>query len=331
MPFKRKRYRRKRRRSKKTSFSKVRSMIRKEVGKTRETKKLVSFVMDRPVRTLNTDLVGTPNTPFQNTVVYSLTGGRVITPSPDYPQDPNVNTEKSLFGLRPMFANSNFAGVDGYGEGGIVDDASNVAGSSLATQGIHQLQGKHCFLKKWYCNLRINNQGTSSFNTPSGTLIPGQNPVSPIATAVRVLIVETRRPLGNNRPGAATTNSLAEQLFLQYHAGDGTNQGTINADSVNGFLNLSVIKKVMYDKLIWLGDGDKGSSKSQFITRLKIPLNRKAYWNHSYATGADPGEGTVSYQGPWIYLIALNSNQVTNSLEVCPRLYMSSILTFLDD
>ncbi len=329
--YRRKKYRRR------GLMSKVKKAIKKEVNKGRELKKLVSFVADRPLRSINTEFIGSANTPFENTIIYSLTGGRVRTFIPtDHPQDPDVDTNKSLFAMRPMFANAQSVKVSAAGEGGIVDDNANTGDASLATQGVHQLQGRECYLKNWYCNLRVNNQGHQSFTTPAGNVIAAQDPQAPIATYVRLLVVETRRPLGGMRTGGGY-NSLARQLFLQYHAGDGTQTQAppatdINADSVTGFLNLQVIKKVMFDKMVWLSDGDKGGYKTQFLARLKLRLNRKARWNYNYDTAdSDPTEGHVSYEGPWIYMIMINSNQTSQDTQVCPRVNLSSILTFYDD
>lgn len=328
-----KRFRKKRFR-KRNLKSTVHKIVKKEIGKTRELKKLVSFVMSRPIRSLNTEFVGSANTPMENTVVYSLTGGRIRDfDSLDHPQNPDANSNKSLFAMRPMFANSNFSAVDGAGGGGIVDSSSSTGNSSLATQGVHMLQGRECYLKNFYCNIRLNNQGHPAYTTTGGTDVPAQDPTDPMAQYVRVLVVSTRRPLGGMRTGG-TYNSLARQLLLQYHAGDGTNTQApvdINADSVTGFLNLQVIKKVYYDKMIWMGDGDKANFNTQWIKRLKIPINKKARWNYNYETGADPDEGYVSFEGPWIYLIAYSSNQTSQSTEVCPRINLSSILTFYDE
>ncbi len=311
----------------------MRAIVKKEVGKTRELKKLVSFVMERPIRTLNTDWVASANTPWTNTVIYSITGGRMGDGFGSNDTLNQNNVPSDMFSLRPAFASSTTGKVNLAGQGGQVDSNANVGASSLTAGGVHVLQGRECYLKNFYCNLRITNQGHQTFTTPSGNDIPAADPQTPIAQHIRILVIETRRPLYGMRPGGAY-NSLASQILLQLHAGDGTGAqavNDINADGVTGFLNYELIKKVIYDKLIWLGDGDKGTSRTQFVKRLKIKINKKAYWNYNYDTTSLNDEPIVKYNGPWIYLLMFGSNEASQDTQVAPRVNMSSILTLYDD
>ncbi len=334
-----KRFRKRRRFKRRSKFkSSVKSLIKKEMSKTQEIRKIVSFVRNRPVRTLNVNVAGIANTPWENTVVYSLTGGRIreYTASELQLQNPDANTPKSLFPLRPPEGDSTSLA----GDGGIVDSNANINTASYATSGVHVLQGRSVYLKNFYCNIRINNQGHSAFTTPDGTSVPAQNPQSPVAQFIRVMVVQTRRMLGGMRAGGSYV-SLARQILLQYQSGDPTQTqaapaADIQADSVTGFVNMQTVKKVMYDKIVWLGDGDNGTAKTQFVTRLKIPLNKKAYWNYQYSVETPASDARLSYQGPFYYLLAFTPSLAEadvglNSAQLAPRMDISSILTFLDD
>lgn len=328
MPYKKYR-RRRRRKRRKASVHTVRKIVKKEVGKTRELKKLVSFVMERPIRTLNTAFIGSANTPWENTMIYSLTGGRMSNGFDSNDVINSNNTPSSMFSLRPAFTGK----VQLAGQGGQVDSNANTTQESKTAGGVHILQGRQCYLKNFYCNLRISNQGHQGFTTPGGTIILAEDPQTPIAQHVRILVIETRRPLYGMRSGGAY-NSLASQIFLQLHAGDGTGAqvpNDINCDGVTGFLNFEIIKKVIYDKLLWMGDGDKGTSRTQFVKRLKVRLNKKAYWNYNYDVQDPSGEPVLKYNGPWFYMLMFGSNLASNDLDVCPRVNMSSILTLYDD
>ncbi len=334
MPRRRRRFKRRNRR-KKGLMSKVKSAIKKEVGKTRELKKLVSFVMRRPIRSLNTQWVGSPNTPWENTVIYSLTGGRLGDGMTSADTLNTTNTPSALFALRPAFASPTIGKVQLAGQGGVVDSSANVVHAGTAEGGVHTLQGRECYLKNFYCNLRIQNAGHPEFTTVGGDIVESMSPINPISQYIRILVIETRKPLLGMRNGGAY-NSLASQILLQLHAGDGLTSvapapGSINADAVSGFLNYQVIKKVVYDKIVWLGDGDQGTAKTQFVTRLKIPINRKAYFNSTFDQTALNDEPVLKYQGPWYYMLMFGSNEISQSLDVAPRVNMSSILTLYDD
>ncbi len=311
--------------AKKATVKKVHQIVEKKLNKTKELIKLVSFMTDRPIRSINAD------DPWTDTVIYSLTGGRmgagtVLAQGAEQP------TESSLFSLRPAQGSSTLLA----GDGGQVDDNSNVAQNSLTTQGVHVLRGRSCYLKNWYCNIRINNQGHVRFTTQSGDEVPAEQPQNSIAQGIRILIVETRRPLGQQDQAVPYKDNLARQLFLQFHSGAGT--GTvappgidITSDAILGFLNLEVIKRVHYDKFFWLGSGDVANFNSQKILRLKIPLNKKAYFNFQYNIEDATSSPYLSYQGPFIYMVALGSSDASQSLDVAPRMDIASILTLEDD
>ena len=190
--------------------------------------------------------------------------------------------------------------------------------------------------RNWFCNIRINNQGHAPFNTEGGDAVAAVDPQNPVAQGIRILIIETRRPLGQERVAGDPPSNLAREIFLQFHSGAGT--GTIAPpatdifnDAITGFLNLQVIKKVHLDKFFWMGDGDLGTFQTQKILRLKIAINKKAHWNYNYDIVAPITSPILNYQGPFIYMIALGSSDASQSLDVAPRMDIASILTIDDD
>ncbi len=310
---KRKKSKRRKSSGKKTSVGHVKSLIKQELGKTRESLKLLSFINNLPIRSIN------EANPWRQTIVYSLTGGQLAS-GETTSQDPLVETQKTLFPLRPMFSSAGVDAVTGAGQGGVATDS----GASVQTQvhtGVNTLRGTNCWLRRFRANIIISNQGDPTFTTPGGDDIPATNPQSPVAQFVRLVVFETRRPLGNN--------NLNLQMFLQGTGGDDVNPPANDSKSNTtcGFLNLSVIKKVYHDRLFWLNDGDKGGTNSNKVIRLNIPLNKKAYWTNVY-TDTQP---LITYGGPYIYMVMLASNEATQNLEVAPRMSMTSMLTYYDD
>ncbi len=309
----------------KVSVAKVHQIVNKHLNKTKELIKLVLFMVDRPIRSINvTD-------PYENTVIYSLTGGR-MGEGTVLAQGAETVTTSALFALRPaQDASTSLAG-----DGGQVDSNANLTSDSKTTQGVHVLRGRQCFLKNWYCNVRINNQGHVQFTTSGGDVVPAEDPTNSVAQGIRILIVETRRPLGQDRVPGTTKDNLARQLFLQFHSGGATGTQVapavdIKSDAILGFLNYEVIKKVYYDKFFWMGSGDVANFNSQKILRLKVPLNKKAFFNYQYNTDDPSVSPVLSYQGPFIYMVALASSDASQSLDVAPRMDIASILTLEDD
>ncbi len=299
---------RKRRRSRKrSSTSMIKKIVKKEVGKTRETQKLVSYLSWSPIpelidRTLDA----------QSGLLLSLTGG--VNPQIGQTvQNPAVYSDKNLFTLLPS---ANIGGnISGQmaGQGGVAMDASVVPSENANIGGIHQLEGRQCFLKTWYASLIISNTR--------------QQVTSPRPCFVRMIVFETRRPLAEN--------ALAQQIFLQNHAVSAMSASVADSpETVNSYLNRAGIKKVYFDKLLKLtgpAGSDTGASSAQLYTRkLKIRLNKKAHWTYYYPT-RDPvqtADENLVYQGPFIYAVFL-SNQSDDGEQ--PQIALNSMLTFYDD
>lgn len=299
---------RKRRRSRKrSSTSMIKKIVKKEVGKTRETQKLVSYLSWSPIpelidRTLNA----------QSGLLLSLTGG--VNPQIGQTvQNPAVYSDKNLFTLLPS---ANIGGnISGQmaGQGGVAMDASVVPSENASIGGIHQLEGRQCYLKTWYASLIISNAR--------------QQVTSPRPCFVRMIVFETRRPLAEN--------ALAQQIFLQNHAVSAMNASVSGSpETVNSYLNRGGIKKVYFDKLLKLtgpASSDAGASSAQLYTRkLKIRLNKKAHWTYYYPT-RDPVQSddeNLVYQGPFIYALFCSNQDDANEQ---PRIALNTMLTFYDD
>lgn len=299
---------RKRRRSRKrSSTSMIKKIVKKEVGKTRETQKLVSYLSWSPIpelidRTLNA----------QSGLLLSLIGG--VNPQIGQTvQNPAVYSDKNLFTLLPS---ANIGGnISGQmaGQGGVAMDASVVPSENASIGGIHQLEGRQCYLKTWYASLIISNAR--------------QQVTSPRPCFVRMIVFETRRPLAEN--------ALAQQIFLQNHAVSAMNASVSGSpETVNSYLNRGGIKKVYFDKLLKLtgpASSDAGASSAQLYTRkLKIRLNKKAHWTYYYPT-RDPVQSddeNLVYQGPFIYALFCSNQDDANEQ---PRIALNTMLTFYDD
>ncbi len=299
---------RKRRRSRKrSSTSMIKKIVKKEVGKTRETQKLVSYLSWSPIPELIDRTVDA-----QSGLLLSLTGG--VNPQIGQTvQNPAVYSDKNLFTLLPS---ANIGGnISGQmaGQGGVAMDASVVPAENASIGGIHQLEGRQCFLKTWYASLIISNAR--------------QQVTSPRPCFVRMIVFETRRPLAEN--------ALAQQIFLQNHAVSAMSASVADSpETVNSYLNRAGIKKVYFDKLLKLtgpAGSDAGASSAQLYTRkLKIRLNKKAHWTYYYPT-RDPVQNqdeNLVYQGPFIYAVFL-SNQSDEGEQ--PQIALNSMLTFYDD
>ncbi len=186
--------------SKKASVAQVHSIVKKEVNKTRETNKLVSYIgWSRLNDILTTTYPPSPNLPEpQDAIcVYSLTGG--VSATIDATQDPNEYISKNLFVLLPTdtFNAGNLSGVGQAQQAGTSNqiDSSGGAGAGSLNTSIanpHQLEGRQAFLKKFYASVVLNNSGSSV--------------VDPTNVLVRAMIVETRRPLSSSQ--------IAKQILL---------------------------------------------------------------------------------------------------------------------
>ncbi len=323
--------RRKRRRRRGGILKKVHAIVKKEVGKTRESNKLVSYVAwSRLNDILLSSMPATPGllNPEQAICCYSLTGG--LSSTIDFTQDPTEYISKNLFVLLPSddtaVVPTALSGVSQAHQGGTASAMDGSAGVGAQTivdslANVHQLEGRQCYLKKFYATVCLNNS-TASVTTPSNVL-------------VRCCIVSTRRPLSNV--------SLSTQVLLQNH---GTIQsiggtGAFPPTSALGYLNRDVISKVYFDRTYTL-NGAAGASGSLKRFKVKININKKARWSYYYPTRV-PAETSqhLTYQGPYLYLImwASESGLYGSGFHVTagiaeprrPAFSLSSILTFMDD
>lgn len=335
MPY-RKRRRRRRRRTRKASVKQVKAIVKKEVGKTRETNKMVSYVgWSRLNDILLSNLPASPNLPEPHDTVccYSLTGG--LSSTIDSTQAPNNYICKELFTLLPTNENAgNQAGVGQAQQGGTAgqQDASGGAGAAAFTEAIaniYQLEGRQCYLKKFYASVALNNSQTS-VDTPTNVFI-------------RAVVIETRRPLSSTQ--------LGKQVLLQNHSTIEMSPGATTTNnypcSAMGYLNRDVIKKVHYDKIFTLNGGG-GATGSLKRFKIQVPINKKARWSYYYPSGVPADrDNTLTYQGPFLYLIMWASSSSTFDSDFAlpaagnegggiasirrPAFALSSILTFMDD
>lgn len=317
------RKRRRRKRGKSNITSKVKAIVQKEVGKTRESLRLVSYV---PWSRMNDILVSDAASNSQSVCVYSLTGG--LDCLVDTTQDPQTYVAKNLFTLLPSSIDpqqapqGNLSGVGQYGDGGVMSQMSGVGGIDTQVLGnVHNLEGKQCYLKKFYARVALNN-ATASVADPSNLYI-------------RCLVVETRRPL--------SSKSLSQQILLQNHSVAARVASVTPSQfptTALGYLNTEVIKKVYYDRVIPL-NGGSGATGSMRYFKLKINLEKKAHWKYYYPT-RDPVNvnQVLNYEGPYLYFIMWPSTSgiygtawdddgiPDNRL---PAFAINSILTFYDD
>lgn len=340
-----KKYRRRRRRgSRKASVSQVHKIVKKEVGKTRETNRLVGYVGWSRINDLLTTTypagVNLPE-PDQAICCYSLTGG--IASTVDSTQDPSDYVVKNLFCLLPTSENPSpnvtgvgiLSGVGQAQQGGMENQMDGSGNADAATvseviANVHQLEGRSCYLKKFYASVCLNNAESSSVETPTNTLI-------------RAMVIQTRRPL--------SSTELGKQILLQNHStikmSPGSSDATNYPCSALGYLNRDVIKKVMYDKVFTLNGGG-GASGSLRRFKLKVNINQKARWSYYYPSGVprNNNEG-LTYQGPFLYLVmwAAQAGAFDNAYPAPaagnygggiskarrPAFALSSILTFMDD
>lgn len=321
----------------KATISQVHRIVKKEVNKTRETNKLVSYVgWSRLNDILTTNLPAGPNLPDPAEAIccYSITGG--LGSTIDATQDPGDYIAKSLFVLLPS-DDSNagaLSGVSQAHQGGTANQMDGSAGTgavvnSESIANVHQLEGRSCWLKKFYCSVALNNSSASV--------------TDPTNVFVRAMVVETRRPLSSFQ--------LGKQILLQNHTTIEMSPGSVLASnypcSAMAYLNRDVIKKVHYDRTYTLNGGG-GATGSLKRFKLQVPLNKKARWSYYYPSGIpDEADQKLTYQGPFVYLVmwasASSTYQDRYTLPLAgnngggisnlrrPAFALSSVMTFQDD
>ncbi len=312
--------RRRSRRSKKASVKQVKAIVKKEVGKTRELQKMLSYV---GWSRMNDLLVTAGGLNADEICLFSLTGG--LNPVLASTQDPQSYVAKNLFSLLPAqytVLGGTLDGVGQAGQGGTSSQMDGGGGTVTSLIGnVHQLEGRECYLKTFYATIGINN-GTAGVVTPTNSF-------------VRAMVIETRRPLGSN--------ALSQQILCQNHAVPAMNAAIAPAAypvSSFGYVNRDVVKKIHFNKLINLNAGS-GATGSMRSFRIKISINKKARWSYYYDTRdpASPGE-KLTYQGPYLYFImwpsetnvygtAWNDDGIPADRQ--PRFALNSLLTFYDD
>ena len=302
-------FRRRRKSRKKTTVSHVKSIVKKELSKTRETQKLVSYLSWSPIP----QLIDRTTDP-QAGLLLSLTGG--VSPQIGQTvQNPAVYSDKNLFVLLPSANVGGTVAGQQAGQGGMAMDSQISPAENAAIGGIHQLEGREAYLKNWYANIIVSNNN--------------QQVTSPRPSFVRMLVFETRRPLAEQ--------NLSQQIYLQNHAVNKMNANVSDfPETVCSYLNRATIKKVYMDRLIKLTGPfgtsplQGGSSQSSYTTKLKVRINKKCRWAYYYPT-RDPANETAQnlvYQGPFIYAM-ICSNQSDDQEQ--PQIAMNTMLTFLDD
>lgn len=316
----------------KASISQVKAIVKREVGKTRETSKLVSYVgwsrLNDILLSAMPSSVALPN-PEQSFCLYSMTGG--LDSGINATQDPSVYQPKNLFVLLPSSIDgpagvANLSGVGQAQQAGTANNMDGSAGVGSQTQNtsianVHQLEGRACWLKKFYANVCINNSQTS-------VLVPRN-------MLVRCVVFQTRRPLSKI--------SLSTQILLQNHGSIAMNATVANAypTSTLGYLNRDVISKVYYDKVFTLNGGE-GATGSLKRFKLKVNINKKCRWSYYYPSRTPSLTNQVlTYQGPYLYVAMWASASSTFDTgfdsvvgigeQHRPAFTMSTILTFMDD
>lgn len=304
----RKRHRRRRRRRKHVSSKSVKAIVKREIGKTRETNKMVSYLSWSSIPGLIDDTGGE-----RQGLLLSLTGG--IAPQNDQTvMQPGQYTDKQLFTLLPAGSTLSSGLVQQAQQGGnaMLQDSAGTT-TSAAIGGIHCLEGREAYLKNWYASLILS-------NSP-------QQVVDPRPCFIRMVVFQTRRPLASE--------DLAQQVFLQNHAVAAMSASVADEpETVNSYLNRDIVSKIFYDKLIKLTGpaqaGTAGASSAQlYCKKIKVRLNKKCRWTYYYQT-RDPvqSDESLTYMGPFVYCLFLSNQQNADQL---PAVAMNTMLTFYDD
>lgn len=339
---------RKRRRRRRRKKSSVKTLIKKELSKNLEKYTLLSSIknVQIPYMFYREDDLNSPQ------FVYSLTGGYhrgLQGAQQTQGADSGMN---SLFNLNPL----------GYedGSGSMLTDAGGMGGMSneqtltgipgvitnvnqTAFPGTHTLRGTECKLLNFHFRYQIDWSQLTQYSfdiytgTPPVARQINEGLIRGTGQAVRLMVIETRRPLAANNGGAT---QLAQQIFLQ-----ATVAGvqpvvagppiTSQPASINSFINYNTVKRILWSKLI------HGSSiKTQTIGRGTVRLQRKAHWQNIYTLDGALHKEAIQYQGPFLYLMAWSSNyedivspeeKLAGYINVTrPRISMTSMLTFND-
>ncbi len=303
----------------------VKAIVQKEVGKTRELQKMVSYVGWSKMNDILVAADATAGTGAPEQVcVYSLTGG--LNPLLDNTQNPQNYQCKNLFTLLPAddSTGSAIAHIGQAGQGGTAGIMDGAGGSDTVAiaNGVHQLEGRSCYLKNFYATVGLNN-ATSGVEQPTNCY-------------VRCMVVETRRPL--------SSQALSQQVLCQNHAVPAMNAAVPNAAypvSAFGYINRDTIKRILFNKLINLNAG-AGATGSMRSFKIKLRLNKKIHWSYYYQTRspAVAAFNTLTYQGGFYYLIMWPSetpvqgaawNTAGIGVSRQPRFSLTSLLTFYDD
>jgi len=341
--------RRRRRKSRKS----VKAIVKAELSKNLEKYTLLNSIhnMQIPYFFYREQDVGSA-TQF----VYSLTGGYhtgLQGPQLTQGNDPGM---KSLFNLLPLNNSMNTlsqptpdpsvlhasaAGMGGNAQQEILVGSPGVITDRLTTRypGVAMLRGTECKLLNFHFRYQIDWSqltqytyfGVDGATEYTDALVRGTG------QAVRLMVIETRRPLSDN---ADAGQQLSQQIFLQATVeGVQSVVGSVpvasQPASINSFVNYNVVKRVHWSKLI------RGNTiKTQTIGRGSVKLQRKAHWQMIYAGGiASATEDELQYMGPFLYLVAWSSNyENIKSAEVetnyqappRPRISITSMLTLND-
>lgn len=314
------RKRRRRRRNKSATVSTVKAIVKKEVGKTREQQKMLSYVAWSK---MNDILVTADGLNADEICLYSLTGG--LNPVLQSTQDPQSYVAKNLFTLLPAdytTLGGTLQGVGQAGQGGTAGVMDGTGGTdTVAIGNVHQLEGRECFLKTFYATVGLNN-GSSGADTPTNCF-------------VRAMVIETYRPLG--------ANALSQQVLCQNHAVPAMNAAvtpSVYPVTAFGYVNHDVVKKIHFNKLITLNAGG-GATGSMRQFKFKVRINKKARWSYYYPTRTPASAGEkLTFQGPFLYYImwACDTTPLEQAWDPAgisqlrqPRFALNSLLTFYDD
>ena len=252
----------------KSSWALAKRAAHSVISETIEKYRLLSFVSQVPIGSV---------TGRNSAILMSVTGG--VTPGLSF-SSLNTNTDpgmKSLFVLQPLGGVQQTANpqVTGQGDGGYGADTLAVypAPSGGSFYGVSTLRGNEAKLLTYHYSLIVESVG------------------DPVLTAVkpsqfRMMIFETRRPLSQQL--------WSSQIFMQGHV-ETSNVVAGTPISLCAFPNLSMVKKIYYDRLHTVGIRN-------FVKKGRIRINKKCYWKVLDDNAANIASH-MQYQGPFIYML----------------------------